>query len=77
MFGSMKCGVNVYVNIGVEIGVIVVSLYKLIIMFFDGVLVVIVLGKKFMGEGNIKDKGEFIIKVILIIDNGLCVSLNK
>jgi flagellar protein FliS len=46
-------------------------------MLFDGALVAIALGKKSMGEGNIKDKGESITKAILIIDNGLRASLNK
>ncbi|ALU89142.1 flagellar biosynthesis protein FliS [Herbaspirillum rubrisubalbicans] len=77
MFGSMKRGANAYANIGVETGVIAASPHKLITMLFDGALVAIALGKKSMGEGNIKDKGESITKAILIIDNGLRASLNK
>lgn len=77
MFGSMKRGANAYANIGVETGVVAASPHKLITMLFDGALVAIALGKKHMGEGNIKDKGESITKAILIVDNGLRASLNK
>ncbi|MBG7618404.1 flagellar export chaperone FliS [Herbaspirillum sp. AP02] len=77
MFGSMKRGANAYANIGVETGVVAASPHKLITMLFDGALVAIALAKKYMGEGNIKDKGESITKAILIIDNGLRASLNK
>lgn len=77
MFGTMKRGANAYANIGVETGVVAASPHKLITMLFDGALVAIALGRKSMGEGNIKDKGESITKAILIIDNGLRASLNK
>ncbi|WP_443113727.1 flagellar export chaperone FliS [Herbaspirillum seropedicae] len=77
MFGTMKRGANAYANIGVETGVLAASPHKLITMLFDGALVAIALGKKYMAEGNIKDKGESITKAILIVDNGLRASLNK
>ncbi|WP_075258126.1 flagellar export chaperone FliS [Herbaspirillum camelliae] len=77
MFGTMKRGANAYANIGVETGVLAASPHKLITMLFDGALVAIALGKKYMAEANIKDKGESITKAILIVDNGLRASLNK
>ncbi|WP_343583080.1 flagellar export chaperone FliS [Herbaspirillum sp.] len=77
MFGSMKRGANAYANIGMETGVIAASPHKLISMLFDGALVAIAMAKKYMAEGDIKNKGESITKAILIIDNGLRASLNK
>jgi flagellar protein FliS len=77
MFGSMKRGANAYANIGMETGVIAASPHKLITMLFDGALVAISMAKKYMAEGDIKNKGESITKAILIIDNGLRASLNK
>ncbi|MBO9535824.1 flagellar export chaperone FliS [Herbaspirillum sp.] len=77
MFGSMKRGANAYANIGMETGVVAASPHKLISMLFDGALVAIAMAKKYMAEGDIKNKGESITKAILIIDNGLRASLNK
>lgn len=77
MFGSMKRGANAYANIGVETGVIAASPHKLITMLFEGAQTAIALAKKYMAEGDIKNKGESITKAILIIDNGLRASLNK
>ena len=77
MFGSMKRGANAYANISMETGVLAASPHKLITMLFDGALVAIALAKKYMAEGDIKNKGESITKAILIIDNGLRASLNK
>jgi len=46
-------------------------------MLFDGALVAIALGQKYMKLGDIKNKGESITKAILIIESGLRASLNK
>ena len=77
MFGSMHRGVNAYADIGVETGVIAASPHKLITMLFDGALIAIALGQKYMTAGDIKHKGESITKAILIIETGLRASLNK
>lgn len=77
MFGTMKRGANAYANIGIETGVVAANPHKLITMLFDGALVAISMAKKYMVEGDIKNKGESITKAILIIDNGLRASLNK
>ena len=77
MFGTMQRGANAYANIGVETGVIAASPHKLITMLFDGALVAIAMGQKYMKAGDIKNKGESITKAILIIESGLRASLNK
>ncbi|MFJ9452923.1 flagellar export chaperone FliS [Herbaspirillum sp. NPDC101397] len=77
MFGTMQRGANAYANIGVETGVIAASPHKLITMLFDGALVAIAMGQKYMSAGDIKNKGESITKAILIIESGLRASLNK
>lgn len=77
MFGTMQRGANAYANIGVETGVIAASPHKLITMLFDGALVAIAMGEKYMKAGDIKNKGESITKAILIIESGLRASLNK
>ncbi len=77
MFGTMQRGANAYANIGVETGVIAASPHKLITMLFDGALVAIAMGQKYMQAGDIKNKGESITKAILIIESGLRASLNK
>lgn len=45
-------------------------------MLFDGVLSVFVCVCFFLDEGKIIEKGEVLLKVINIIDNGLKVGLN-
>jgi len=77
MFGTMQRGANAYANIGVETGVVAASPHKLITMLFDGALVAIAMGEKYMKAGDIKSKGESITKAILIIESGLRASLNK
>jgi len=77
MFGTTKSGANAYANIGVETGVLAANPHKLITMLFDGALVAIALGQKYMKLGDIKNKGESITKAILIIESGLRASLNK
>ncbi|WP_034293276.1 flagellar export chaperone FliS [Herbaspirillum sp. RV1423] len=77
MFGTMQRGANAYANIGVETGVVAASPHKLITMLFDGALVAIAMGEKYMKGGDIKNKGESITKAILIIESGLRASLNK
>lgn len=77
MFGTMQRGANAYANIGVETGVVAASPHKLITMLFDGALVAIAMGEKYMKAGDIKNKGESITKAILIIESGLRASLNK
>src|SRR5450830_231603 len=77
MFGSMPQGANAYANIGVKTGVLAASPHKLITMLFDGALVAIAMGQKYMKAGDIKNKGESITKAILIIESGLRASLNK
>jgi len=77
MFGTMQRGANAYANIGVETGVVAASPHKLITMLFDGALVAIAMGQKYMSAGDIKKKGESITQAILIIESGLRASLNK
>jgi|SRR5450830_132623 len=77
MFGTKQSGANAYAKIGVETGVLAANPHKLITMLFDGALVAIALGQKYMKEGDIKNKGESITKAILIIESGLRASLNK
>jgi flagellar protein FliS len=77
MFGSKSQGANAYANIGIETGVLAASPHKLITMLFDGALVAIAMGQKYMKNGDIKNKGESITKAILIIESGLRTSLNK
>ena len=77
MFGTTQSGANLYANIGVETGVLAANPHKLITMLFDGALVAIALGQKYMRDSDIKNKGESITKAILIIESGLRASLNK
>ncbi|HZS80381.1 MAG TPA: flagellar export chaperone FliS [Herbaspirillum sp.] len=77
MFGSTQLGANAYANIGVETGVAAVSPHKLITMLFDGALIAISMGEKYMKAGDIKKKGESITQAILIIEGGLRTSLDK
>lgn len=77
MFGTTQLGANAYANIGVETGVTAASPHKLITMLFDGALVAISMGEKYMKAGDIKKKGESITQAILIIESGLRISLDK
>lgn len=76
MFGSMKSGANAYAKVGVETGVLTASPHKLIAMLFEGAEAAIGAAIQQMKDNNVAAKGASISKAILIIDNGLCASLD-
>ena len=77
MFGSMKKGVNAYVNVGVETGVLAASPHQLILMLFEGAEASLRSAMLQMKAGDIPAKGRAISKAIDIIQNGLRASLDK
>jgi flagellar protein FliS len=76
MFGSMKSGANAYAKVGVETGVLAASPHKLVAMLFEGAEAAIGAAIVHMKNNNVAAKGASISKAILIIDNGLCASLD-
>lgn len=75
MFAA-KQALNAYSKVGVEIGVMDASPHKLILMLYEGARVAIASAFSHMRNRNMAAKGEAISKAIMIIDNGLRVSLN-
>ena len=57
MFGTMKRGVNAYANVGLETGIASASPHKLIVMLYDGALVVAAERQGEHAAGNIAAKG--------------------
>lgn len=66
----------VYVQVGLESVVNSVDLYGLILLLFEGVVIVMLLVCLYMDQNNIVQCGSNIFKVIDIIVNGLKVSFD-
>jgi len=77
MFGSKQRGVDVYAKIGIETGVLAASPHKLIIMLYEGAITACNSAIKHMQNKDILNKGAALSKAILIIENGLRLSLDK
>jgi flagellar protein FliS len=77
MFGLNKRGVNEYAKIGLETGVMAANPHGLIVMLYDGAVAACHIGLAHMQREEIAEKGRALSKAIMIIENGLRVSLDK
>lgn len=77
MFGTKQRGVDVYAKIGIETGVLAASPHKLIIMLYEGAIAGCHAAIGHMQNKDILNKGAMLSKSILIIENGLRLSLDK
>lgn len=77
MFGFSPKGANAYAKVGLETGVAASSPHQLIVMLFDGALVAVRNAITHMKAGDVPKKGQAISKAIMIIDDGLRMSLDK
>ncbi|HSQ05994.1 MAG TPA: flagellar export chaperone FliS [Burkholderiales bacterium] len=69
-------GINAYAKVGVESGVSAASPHRLILMLLEGAMVAIGDAKRHLLQRNIAAKGMAISKAIMIIDDGLRVSVD-
>lgn len=77
MFGSPHHPSKAYAKVGIETGVEAANPHQLIVMLFEGALVVTNQALTEMRAGRIEAKGQTISKAIMIIESGLRASLNK
>ncbi len=77
MFGSPHHPSKAYAKVGIETGVEAANPHQLIVMLFEGALVVTNQALTEMRAGRIESKGQTISKAIMIIESGLRASLNK
>jgi flagellar protein FliS len=77
MFGLNQYGINAYTKVGLEAGVHAASPHKLIIMLYEGVIAACHSAIGHMQNKDIEKKGAMFSKAILIIENGLRLSLDK
>ncbi|MEO8419105.1 MAG: flagellar export chaperone FliS [Methylophilaceae bacterium] len=76
MFGSNNHGINAYTSIGIETGVAAASPHKLITLLYEGAITACLNAVAHMRENDIIAKGEALSKAIMIIENGLRISLD-
>lgn len=67
---------SAYQRVGVETAMNQASPHQVVVMLFDRFLQVVGLARSAMQQGNLAAKGEYIIKAVRIIDEGLKPSLN-
>lgn len=72
-----KTAINAYTNVGIDSGVTSADPHKLIALLFQGALLAIANAKNGILRQNIPAKGKAISHAILIINNGLNLSLDK
>lgn len=77
MFGSGPKGINAYVNVGIETGVVAANPNKLIVMLYEGAIQACYSSIVHMQNKDIAKKGAMISQAIMIIESGLRASLNK
>jgi flagellar protein FliS len=77
MFGFNSYGVNEYTRVGIETGVVAADPHKLIVMLYEGAIAASQSALIHMQNNAIEDKGIALSKAIMIIENGLRISLDK
>jgi flagellar protein FliS len=77
MFGLNQRGASGYAKVGLETGVLAASPLKLIIMLYEGAITACRGAIVHMKQADIENKGKMLSNAILIIDNGLRLSLDK
>jgi flagellar protein FliS len=77
MFGFNSHGVNEYTRVGIETGVVAANPHKLIVMLYEGAIAASQSALIHMQNNAIADKGVALSKAIMIIENGLRISLDK
>lgn len=73
---AMPYAINAYARVGIETGVTGANPHRLVLMLFEGAILAITHAKQHMLRGEIAAKGESISKAIMIINDGLRVSLD-
>lgn len=77
MFGQNQRGASGYAKVGLETGVLAANPHKLIIMLYEGAITFCRSAITHMKAADIENKGKALSNAILIIDNGLRLSLDK
>ena len=77
MFANNQRGVNAYVKISLETGVLAANPNKLTIMLYEGAITACHSAIVHMLSKDIRNKGAMLSKAIMIIESGLRLSLDK
>lgn len=77
MFGLNQRGASGYAKVSLETGVLAASPNKLIIMLYEGAISFCRGAIVHMKQADIENKGKMLSNAILVIDNGLRLSLDK
>jgi flagellar protein FliS len=77
MFGSNQRGINGYAKVNMETGVLAANPNQLIIMLYEGAIGFCRGAIVHMKVADIENKGKMLSNAIMIIDNGLRLSLDK
>lgn len=65
-----------YAKVGIETGIPEANPHRLVLMLFEGAILAVTDAKRHMLRGEIAAKGESVSKAIMIINDGLRVSLD-
>lgn len=77
MFGLNQRGAGGYAKVSMETGVLAANPNKLIVMLYEGAITFCRSAIVHMQAADIENKGKMLSNAILIIDNGLRLSLDK
>jgi len=77
MFGLNQRGASGYAKVSLETGVLAANPNKLIIMLYEGAITFCRRAIVHMKQADIENKGKMLSNAILVIDNGLRLSLDK
>ena len=76
MYATAQRAISAYTSVGIETGVDTTDPHKLVLMLYEGALLALADAKLHMAQGNTSAKGMSLSKAIMIIENGLKVSLD-
>lgn len=76
MYATAHRAISAYTSVGIETGVDAADPHKLVLMLYEGALLALADAKVHMAQRNTAAKGMSLSKAIMIIENGLKVSLD-
>lgn len=76
MYGQAQRALSAYNSVGVESGIEVADPHRLVLMLFEGAMIAVNDARRHLREKQIAARGMAISKAIMIIENGLKVSLD-
>jgi flagellar protein FliS len=77
MFGTNQRGINGYAKVSMETGVLAANPNQLIVMLYEGAIGFCRGAIAHMKVADIENKGKMLSNAMMIIDNGLRLSLDK